>query len=366
MKRAKILRKNGQINIKTKLRRGEYIDEHELAIFQAKLIRGLMRPVTDGNRRITYVAPDGISLEKYLKQGITKNDFFLLLVQTLEMTKRLDQLSLSQNALVMDFSYIFVNEITKELSFIYRPIVTKDISSSVFGFIYSMIHDANFLPGEDISFVNGLVDALHKMQIYSAEEIENYIQKVYPGIFLQIKRKPQGESEILYSKKLAQAQARAREFSQSEAQSQDGLMKERPYETFDEEEEEATTLLEEEGTTLLEEEMATAILGEMPIVQEKQIYLIRNNTGARYEVDRERFKIGKDRRFADLYVDDNKAVSRQHADIITKEDNYYLVDLNSTNKTYVNGNLLVPEEEYEIFDGDSLMLGNEGFEFHVE
>jgi hypothetical protein len=53
-----------------------------------------------------------------------------------------------------------------------------------------------------------------------------------------------------------------------------------------------------------------------------------------------------------------KGVSRLHAKIICGQDNYYVVDLNSTNATYVNGTRLIPQQAYSLADGDIIELGN--------
>ena len=41
-------------------------------------------------------------------------------------------------------------------------------------------------------------------------------------------------------------------------------------------------------------------------------------------------------------------VSRIHAKIRKKEENYFLTDMNSRNGTAVNGRLLLPDEEYQL------------------
>ena len=61
----------------------------------------------------------------------------------------------------------------------------------------------------------------------------------------------------------------------------------------------------------------------------------------------------------------NSTVSRSHAQIIKRNQMYFVKDLNSTNHTYVNGEYVMPGKEIQIFDGDVLMLSDEEFEFHV-
>lgn len=50
-------------------------------------------------------------------------------------------------------------------------------------------------------------------------------------------------------------------------------------------------------------------------------------------------------------------VSRKHAVIRRTEDGYYLVDLNSTNGTWLNGKMLVPNQSYRLHSGDQVRLG---------
>ena len=47
-------------------------------------------------------------------------------------------------------------------------------------------------------------------------------------------------------------------------------------------------------------------------------------------------------------------VSRIHAKIRRKEEEYYLTDMNSRNGTAVNGRLLLPEEEYRLQPEDEV------------
>ena len=58
-------------------------------------------------------------------------------------------------------------------------------------------------------------------------------------------------------------------------------------------------------------------------------------------------------------------MSRSHADIIIRDGRYYVFDLRSKNKTFINNRVLPTEHEIEIFDGDILKLANEEFLFRV-
>ena len=77
------------------------------------------------------------------------------------------------------------------------------------------------------------------------------------------------------------------------------------------------------------------------------------------------FRIGKERSYVDYFVSNSNVISRSHADIIIRDNRYFITDLNSKNKTYINGRMIMPNCEVEIFDGDTITLANEDFLFKV-
>lgn len=95
-------------------------------------------------------------------------------------------------------------------------------------------------------------------------------------------------------------------------------------------------------------------------------YLVRTKNGEKVLIDKPRFRIGKEKSYVDYFIADNTAISRSHADIITKDGSYYIVDLNSTNRTFVNERELKNNEEIQIKSGNRIKLANEEFEFIEE
>lgn len=91
--------------------------------------------------------------------------------------------------------------------------------------------------------------------------------------------------------------------------------------------------------------------------------LIREKTGQREQIFRERFLIGKERGNTDFYIGDNSAVSRRHACILKKEDEFYLIGFQTTNGTFLNGERLQPGEARPLGSGDRIRLADEDFEF---
>lgn len=72
--------------------------------------------------------------------------------------------------------------------------------------------------------------------------------------------------------------------------------------------------------------------------------------------------IGKKSEFAD-YVLEDETISRMHARFVREEDHMLIIDLHSTNGTYVNGVRLEPDRKVEIHVGDRIGLGKLNFTY---
>ena len=99
--------------------------------------------------------------------------------------------------------------------------------------------------------------------------------------------------------------------------------------------------------------------------QKTMPYLLRLKNNEKITLDKPVFRIGKEKSYVDYFIGDNTAVSRSHANIITRDDGYSIMDTNSTNHTYVNGSMIQSNVEIELSDGAKIRLGNEDFEFHL-
>ncbi len=91
--------------------------------------------------------------------------------------------------------------------------------------------------------------------------------------------------------------------------------------------------------------------------------LVYSQTGERISLEQPILRIGKKRDNVDYCIAGNPAVSRHHADILRKEDDYFLIDRNSLNKTYVNGREIEPQKEVQLSPQDRISFANEIFVF---
>lgn len=107
----------------------------------------------------------------------------------------------------------------------------------------------------------------------------------------------------------------------------------------------------------------TVVISEVQAAATIKPYLHRINNNEKILLEKPVFHIGKERSYVDYCISGNATISRSHADIISKNGQCYIVDNNSTNHTYVNGEMIPSNTEIPLTHGTKIRLSNEEFEF---
>lgn len=115
-----------------------------------------------------------------------------------------------------------------------------------------------------------------------------------------------------------------------------------------------------ETTVLNEGGGETTVLGGQPTAT-----LLRIKNGEKITINRPEFSLGKERRRVDYCISDNNSVSRCHAKVVTRGGQHFIIDMNSTNFTYVNGAKIAPNQEKALANGDKIKISDEEFEFRT-
>jgi len=109
----------------------------------------------------------------------------------------------------------------------------------------------------------------------------------------------------------------------------------------------------------------TTVLGATTTTQQENPHLIREKNNEKINLNKPVFRIGKEKSYVDYFIGDNTAISRSHANFVTRDGEYFVTDTNSTNHTYVNGVMIQSNVETKLAHGDKVRLANEDFEFKL-
>lgn len=347
--------KDNQLIVRVRLSVSEKLNEESLNNFSRKFVRGLLKIRIINSRKLEYFGPIGVSLYDKLKKPISKYDFFFIIEQFVALYEKMEIADLDINKIVIDIKRMYINETTKEIQFIYLPLMYVSQQVNLLDVMYNIVYAANPMVGQDDSYISQFNYFLQGLNKFDPKAIEKYILKIDRKVVNIIKRHNIGKSGFMTDK--------PRDYYahyDNDDEEDTGLLNEEATDLL--EDEEATGLLNEEATGLLEDEEATGLLQESDYVS--YAILFRILTNETIQINKPVFRIGKEKSYCDYFVNNNNAVSRSHADIITRGRQYFIMDLNSTNKTFVNGIPIIPRQEEELHEGDCIKLGNEEFVFH--
>lgn len=107
----------------------------------------------------------------------------------------------------------------------------------------------------------------------------------------------------------------------------------------------------------------TVVIGDAIAASAIKPYLLRSSNNERILLDKLIFHIGKERSYVDYCISGNPTISRSHADFINRNGQFFIVDNNSTNHTYINGEMIPSNTEIPLSHGTKIRLSNEEFEF---
>lgn len=382
----KIKTKDCYLNVSVRAGLGENFDEHAMNAFARASLRSFMKPETISRKRIDFSGPIGVSLYERLQRPMDKRFFLCILEHIVIAAEKIRSSNLVQDNVVLDLHYVYINEQTKELRFLYvpsdKPQEHVDFSRFVEMVVYSVKPE-----GADPEFIYRFNNFLKTAGRFEPAKIEKFVSQEDKTVVTALKKQYTGMSGYMtdkpkhYYDHYESNNSSNQEDETSVLQEQDedatslltsnyggdsdatGLLYEFDGEqtgilqdSFDE----TGLLTEYDDTALLEAEEGTCLLQE-----EKSYcgYLHRANTGETIRIQSAVFRLGKG---AVDYVINNPVVSRRHAEIVDRDGRFFVIDLDSKNHTYINDEIIPSGYEMEIQNGDRLKLANEEFVFRVE
>ena len=107
---------------------------------------------------------------------------------------------------------------------------------------------------------------------------------------------------------------------------------------------------------------------DTPAEPELTAYLFRKKSSELIPLTSNPFVIGKIPVVCDYVITDNPALSRIHTMIryAEEEEAYFIIDCNSTNHVYVNGNRVTGQQIAKLADKDRIHLATEEFVFNIQ
>lgn len=323
--------KGNQLVVRAKCSSKEQLNERELEYFSGKYLKGFLKAEyvkKMGFTGIEYTGIAGVSLQKFLKKPMTKDAFFLIIGQITDAVRNINCAGLYADKIEWDFEQVYINNTTGELQFIYLPLGNRKKSANVLGFLNKIVSSIRCQKGQSLEYVSAFSAFLRSQMNFNPDVFERYMQE--QGVKAQI---PSQNNYTNYN---------------------NGVMYQVGMENND-------------GTCVLKRDETVVLQGETCVLQgnNDNCYptLIQLRTNGMVRVNKQVYRLGKEGGSVDYYILNNSAVSRNHVDIITRGQRYFVRDLGSKNGTYINECMIPSNVEVEIRNQDRLMLADEEFVF---
>lgn len=320
----------GKIRRKTKknkdlityqLEGSECIDVKELAILTNPGITSISSLQIIKKKKALYFVCDvagRITLKDYLKEQITLRELFNLLHSITRILTGFSYLQMEHELLLLEDDFILMDATTKAISFIYLPILHPskryDISYFLLHFFQQVGNASGSLQHicqQYMEFLEGGITFNTKAFCYFHQQIVEKYGATLPQVIVEH-----------HSSKLEEIRALPHSFFQKKCTGGEPL---------------------EVGA----------------------VCLIRKKGKERIAINKEVFCLGKDCKGVDYRIEDNEMISGVHAEIVKRNEEYFICDQFSTNGTFVNDQLLSEELEQKIVSGSQIRLADEEFEFVI-
>lgn len=388
----------------------EVINERELHAIERGVSENLL-PIRIQHKKKAILLKSTISglipLKTYLSSIMTKKMFLGIVYHLVTIVKECEQNLMNTSNLMLNLDYIFIEPRTKRVTCLFWPIVNNQHPHYPSEFFKEMPFHVVFAQHENLDYIKVYIQYFKSGTPFSINRFEKMIlelmgktaennKTVFSGPTNQayqlnhgvkVEKSNEHHKDIAYNPlemnrnhsvsgrevsvfcpKCGELLPKSSKFCSNcglplymdDSTRQIPLMKEEKTELN-----RIQTENFSETTVLGETTEGTTVLGADMLEEPSFPYLIREKTGEKIHIDKPSFRIGKERQYCDYFIFDNSSISRSHADIITKNGRYFVMDHNSTNKTYVDGRVIPIHQEIEIFSGTKLKLANEEFTFYI-
>ncbi|RGK40137.1 FHA domain-containing protein [Agathobacter rectalis] len=340
MSKLKVSIKKSTVTAMMKAGRKERINETELSQLARIKPCGIMHVTKTKKDSVIYTCPANINLTDRLKKAISKYDFFFMIEQIVIMVEDVYNNGLNVNSVRFNMDDVYINEMTKEMYFIYFPIVGGQESADIVGFIENIIYTMTPVINEDTNYISRFMYYVRSFHGFNGNAIEKYISREERAVVNVLKNKAVTMQQTMQQQIMQQQIMQQQTMQQVMQGSMDG-----------------TTVLSDDSISIQQ-------IQQMQPVNYHFASLTRQVTGEKIELGKPSFVLGKNPEKSDYAVAGNTNISRVHAVITMRNGRYYVMDQNSTNGTFINGRIIKAGQETEILPGDCLMLANEEFIFN--
>ncbi len=336
--------KKGQTRIINKLLRAETVNELACQSISAGRFEGLLPVFIERKGKKTSIVcsvKGMITLDQW-NRLVTKRMFLDLVMSVISVIRNCENNAMNPNNLDLKSDRLFLDPVSQKFWAVYWPVANNQNSCLPQHFFEKLPVQLNFALHEEMSFMDEYVSFFKADDPFSLNSFENLI--------LRLQGKTKKKGLIVPSEDHSDV-------------SMDRFEKEDPEKIVDVEYNPFDTVTTESmgffthvpNQQLAPDDNIDAI--RLPV-------LVRSDNNEFFAVNKPIFRVGSSVDCSDLTIK-SRYISKHHADIISKNRRYFIVDRGSTNKTLLNGHIIPNNQEIEIASGSKIRFADVDFVFWI-
>lgn len=359
---------------------------------------GLLKPTHFLNGQLCFRNFFGETLRNYLAAGISKNEVIRILEQFLLTIHQAEAIKINPDFVILNLDYIFYDLEIRQIQMLYLETESEGTENKLGCFLYDVINAFSTTNASDLDFRRKFIEFLGTMEYPDLCRVEDFLLREKKTLVQEIR------DEYFSNTGIHQIEAprTAQSLNGTPAQTlqeqtfyddneptiftSEGIDDEQTafgaYEQEDDDE--PTCFMSENGgirgdnssfgtsdekTEFYQNNFSQDVhyngSNDPSYSRLKSAFLIQTRDNEKIYMTKPVFRIGRENGKVDFCVLNNKNVSRAHVDFISRAGNYYVMDLASKNRTYVNDRAIPANVEIELHNGDHIKLCDEEFIFYL-
>lgn len=347
-----------------------------------------------------------ITVSELLEKCIRRNDVISVIDSVIEIMEETEDYLMDPESVILDCDRMFYDEVNSQLYMCIMPFVNRNTANPELKvFLKNFICRVKFDSTENCEYIGKMLGYLNSESEFSVEDFRYIVNEQKNGIavvnsipeesndevYMEVSEPEEKEEPVKYTLRKPQSES-----ENSKAEEEPGFKLPLDFyaddfagnseqvnlkgifsKIFKESKTKSKTRKKESDNYDIPVHYCDSngeiisdggsIKGTVPLKSEndqKKSFLLRVSNNEKIILKGNKFRIGTEKKSVDYCIKDNCAVSRMHAEIVHKNDSYFIIDNNSTNHTFINEQEIKSKREMKLQNKSRIRLADEEFIFY--
>lgn len=334
-----------------KAKKGQHLNQREFNLINGGNVEGLLLLDIDlksSDVILSYNTDGLVNMKEFLRINEMSKRLFVVMMRNIAMVlKNIDNNKLSRDLISWNINTTYVNPESWNVYLMYIPLQPYEVGGNLKTYLQEIVSSCNFTPMEDVEYVQKLVEEMNLGVTYTVGKLEEYCDCISEQLVLGSATKdevnicPGCSGKLMSGEKFCPfCGMKLIRQSQNDAEKQIDLD------------------VSENDNGVLSAYKGTANASHSIWLEDKERI-------GKIMISKFPFRIGKMEGVTDYRIHNN-LVSRKHADIIKENGMFYIVDLGSTNGTYLCGKRLQAGVKEHLADGNQIRFADAEYKVHID